>query len=140
MQNKTILTAVLALTLLGVGTLAATQVYAQESSFINPMAQKFAERFGLNQTDVQNFFQEQHAARQEQMQATREERLNQLVAEGKLTEEQKAQLLTKMQEHHTEMEEHREEMQNWATENGIDLSLLHMGGAKHGRGLHRHME
>lgn len=68
-----------------------------------------------------------------------EDRLNEAVSENLLTEEQKQALLEKIEENKTNAEmhqalsseeretlrnEHRAEMEDWAKENGIDLSAL----------------
>lgn len=95
---------------------------------------KLVERFGLNRDDVQQVFDEEHAARQADMEAKFEDRLSQAVTDGKLTEEQKAALIQKHEEMQAEMEnlkdlspeerqaqmkQHHEEMKTWLEEQGI---------------------
>lgn len=111
-----------------------------------------SEKFNLNQDEVDTFLEEQKAARQEERKGEREEQLNQLVSEGKLTEDQKAALITKMEENQAEREanreefqnmtreerqverqEHREEMDQWFEEQGIDKDELDLGRGE-GRG------
>lgn len=115
----------------------------------NPMVQKLAERFGLNQDELKSFFEEEREAHQEKMQAQFEERLNQAVADGKITEAQKQLILQKHEELRAARQENREEKQEdretrraeleaWAKEKGIDMKFFSMGGGpKEGRGIHR---
>jgi hypothetical protein len=114
---------------------------------------KLVERFGLNQEEVEQVFDEVEEEHHAEMQAQHEERLNTLVEEGKITEEQKAAIIAKQEEmrqereanmgsrkdltpeeRKAEMEEHRNEMQAWADENGIDLSLIGGLGGRKGMG------
>ena len=82
------------------------------------------------------------------MQAKQEERLSQLVTDGKITEDLKALILNKYKEIQAEresnkdsfrnltpeerkaqMEEKKTELEAWANENGIDIKyLMHFGG------------
>jgi hypothetical protein len=97
------------------------------------------ERFGLNAGEVQEVFQEVRDERHQEMQAHFEERLDELVASGDLTEDQKDTLLAKKaemwesreelmnlspEERRAKMQERREEMNAWAEENGTDLAHL----------------
>lgn len=74
------------------------------------------------------------------MGARLEERLNQAVLGGKITEEQKKAILAKMAEMQAKREkmrkEFREEMEAWAKENNVDLKqlLLLMRGPRKIRG------
>lgn len=107
------------------------------------LVQLIAEKFGLNQDEVQTVFDEHHQAmeeqRQQEMQQGLEEKLAQAVTDGKITEEQKQAVLEKHQwvrsqmealkdldeeERHVKMDEIREQVKTWAEENGIDLSEI----------------
>lgn len=146
-NKKVILTALIAgvITLGIVGTSTANAYFGRSNQ--NDFAQKFADKFGLNQTEVQTFFddihQQMHEQHQAEMQTRHEERLSELVSEGQISEEQKQLILQKQaeqqanrednleewqnltrEERRTQMEEHREEMQSWAAANGIDMSLI----------------
>lgn len=119
------------------------------------VATKLAERFNLNADDVSAFFQEQQTARQADMEAKFEERLNQAVADGKITSEQKDAILAKHQEmqtnreanleefknmtqeeHRAQMEAQRAEMQQWAKDNGLqDFRMLGGLMGDGGRGM-----
>jgi hypothetical protein len=113
--------------------------------------QKITERFNLNQSEVEEFFNQQRDERHQEKQAKAEENLNQAVADGKITEEQKSQILAKQEEFKNQREsskdlsneerkqkmtEHREEMKKWAEENGIDMKDIRGGekGGLHGEG------
>ncbi len=122
-------------------------------------AQAIAEKFNLDQTQVeevmQDFHQQNMEVRQQEMQTRLEERLDQAVAEGKLTDAQRYAILEKHEEMHDKMEELRDqdlspdemheqmadirdEMEVWAQEQGIDFDLfMRMGkqmmrGGRHG--------
>ena len=86
--------------LMGVGSLGAVTAIAMAGSAAvladsengqNGLAQRIAQKFNLNQADVEAVIQEEHQARHEA-------RLDQLVADGKSTEEQKSLILQKQEE------------------------------------------
>jgi hypothetical protein len=75
------------------------------------------------------------------MQSQYEERLNQAVTDGKITEDQKKLILEKHNQLQSQWDsesqqrqQHREEMQTWAEQNNIDLSYLGFGMSRNGRG------
>lgn len=147
--NKKIIFPVVALAVLGVGLLGINSASANDAS--NPqttLVQKIADKFGLNKDEVQKVFNEARDEHQTQMQAKFEEKLTQLVKDGKITDAQKTLILNK----HKEIEQNREqnrtawqnltpderkaqmgtkrtEMENWAKENGISMEYL-LGGDK----------
>ena len=109
-------------------------VLAQDSNY-PPIVQKLAEKFNLNQADVQAVFEEERTQRQQERQAAFEEGLTKAVGDGVITEEQKQTLLEK----HKTMQENREqkgaEMKEWTESSGIDFSALSSYiGFGHGRG------
>ncbi len=120
------------------------------------LSESIASRFGLDQTQVEETMDEYHQGqmgeRHEEMQARLEEKLEQAVSEGNLTEAQRYAILEKhedmeerMQEIHDqdlsrdEMHELKadvhEEMQAWAEENGIDFeTFMSVGNGMRGQG------
>lgn len=60
-------------------------------------------------------------------------RLDNLVEDGKITAEQRTKIEAKQAELKTKRDENRTALEKWATDNGIDASYL-MGGGKGGRG------
>lgn len=118
-----------------VGVIAVTGAYGVSKTMANKndsgypaIIDKLAERFNLNEDEVNGFFQEQRKEKREEMQKRYEERLNQAVSEGKITEEQKKIILAKKeelksqrQENRENRERHREELKKWMEENGINL-------------------
>jgi len=146
--------ALVAVALVG-GVFLSTQVSAQETTTQNSsIVTRIAQKFGLNQTDVQAFFDEEHEARHAEMRVENEKRLTQLVTDGKITADQKQLILDK----HAEIEQKRESTRNsrqgktpeemktlmeaehtalksWAEENDIDLQYL-IGFGKKIRGGH----
>jgi flagellar biosynthesis GTPase FlhF len=120
-------------TLMAVGVLSIGQVRAEEVQ-PQPIWQRIAERFGLNKDEVQTVFEESRGQRGEQAQVRQEERLNQAVSEGVLSEDQKQALQTKheemRQEREVNREAHKTEMDQWFSDNGIDHQAMmeHIGG------------
>ena len=153
-MNKKHLIIALALVLLGGIGITAVKADAQGvQGNHETIIQKLVERFGLNQQEVESVFDEVREERHAQMQAKYEEKLDALVQEGKITEEQKEAIIAKHEEMRAEkqenfgfwkdlepeerrakMEEHRAEMQAWADEKGIDLSLIGGLGGRKGMG------
>lgn len=68
------------------------------------LVQRIAQKFGLQQSNVQSVFDEVRKERQAEMQKRLEDRLAQAVKDGKLTETQKNLILAK----HKEMQANRE--------------------------------
>ncbi len=124
--------------LAGLSIASVSKVYAQESSTNVPWGmQGIAKKFNLDENEVAQYMQEQRAARQQQMRTNMEEKLNEAVESGKLTQEQKTKLLDKIEEHEQERQSHRTEMQAWAEENGIDMQELGLCRQGGGRGYNR---
>ena len=142
MKKRIILPTILLAGALAVGTIGINSVSAQDNSSYPPIVQKLAERFGLSQTDVQEVFDEARADHHAQMLTNFEDRLNQAVSDGKITEDQKQLILDKHEEIQAKMDElqsldpqdrreqmqaYHEELQNWAQDNNIDLPLFGFG-------------
>jgi len=121
-------------TLVGVGM--AGRVMAQEANYYPPVISTLAERFGLSEDEVKDAFDEIRAENQAMMQTRHEERLQEAVNAGVITEEQKQLILDKQEEMRAQnqerRQEHQAEMEAWASENGIDLTAMHeyMGGPR----------
>jgi len=107
-----------------------------------PIVERIAERFGLDEGEVQVFFDEVRTERHEKKKARVEERLDQAVADGVITEAQKDALVAKKAELREEkeslrglepeerrdaMQELRIEFKEWAEDSGIDLSEFRSG-------------
>lgn len=135
--------ALAAIALLGAVGYGVTVAVAQaEDGESHPMIQMLAEKFGLDEDEVKEAFDEVKAEHFAQMQESKEDKLNQAVDDGVITEEQRQALLEKHQnmweEKKQERDEHRGEMDAWFEEQGINHEELmeYMGGfGKHG-GLH----
>lgn len=144
-MNKKILLAVLSLAVLGGALYGVNQVSAQETS-TNPhdsLIQRLVARFGLNENEINQVFEEEHEARHAEMAKRMEERLSQAVTDGKLTEEQKQKILAKHEEmknsreaemesfknmteeeRRTAMEKKHTELTTWAKVNDIPMEYL----------------
>lgn len=128
--------------------------YGNGSDFHNQMAQKFSQRFNLDQKEVESFLNENFQERQKERQTYQENRLGQLVLDGKITQEQKEVILKKMEEMKKESEtianlsweeqkiareKHQAEMESWAKKNGIGLDQIMPMFGGFGRGMGRHL-
>ena len=137
-KHKIFLPVFLALAIFTVAILA-TKVKAQEAVNYPPIVQKIADKFNLNVSEVAGVFDEERDERRAEMFAYFAEHLNDLVAEGKLTEEQKEAVLDKHEELQSSMEglgglsreerkakmlEVHNSFKSWAEEQGIDLSSI----------------
>ncbi|MBU0978611.1 hypothetical protein KKF92_02150, partial [Patescibacteria group bacterium] len=125
------------------GFWGASQVVASQGGFHDGLVQKLAERFNLNQADVEAVLNQYQSERRDQMHTNRraqiEERLTQAVSDGQITQAQKDALLAKLAElkadrpdiadltlpeRQARMESHRADMTAWAQANGLDPNLL----------------
>ena len=107
--------------------------------------EQLIERFNLDPGEVGEVIDETREERHQEMEVRFEEKLNEAVEEGKITEEQKELILEKktemtekreelrnlpQEEKREAMIELRQEMKNWAEENDIDLRMLSGYGLK----------
>lgn len=160
-MKKRIIVPAVAAVVLSAGLLyAGSKVSAHGFAYENgdTIVARLAERLGVSEDEVKVVFDELRDEHQQEMEVRFEGRLDQAVADGKITEEQKQLILAKHEElraqHQQEMEQmqgqtpeerreameaHHQEMQQWANENEIDLGLLSAGlvgksgHMKHGR-------
>jgi hypothetical protein len=142
--NKPLIIAGAAATL-GLAGLGAAHVASAASNPSGPdngLVAKIADKFHLNKSDVQAVFDENRAEHQAAHQQRIEDRLNQAVKDGKLTEDQKNKILTKLAEVRATMEslkdktpaerratmiKQRGELEQWARDNNIPMQYLHPG-------------
>ncbi len=160
-MNKKSLFAITAALIVG-GLFAARSISAQESdNAASSLVAKIAQKFNLNQNEVQTVFSEFHTERQQERMTQVETRLSQAVTDGKISDSQKQAILSKVkemqanrepgsmreksaEERQTMMEGRRADMQAWLQTQGLTLETYHdlvgMGGGKgmsgRGRGMH----
>lgn len=99
-------------------------------------------KFNLKKDDVVTFFNQRREQNQSERLNQMQTKLDQLVANNKLTSTQKNEWLSLIKKHQQQLrdvnvqnreemqklrESHRQEMQNFAQKNNLDLSLLQMG-------------
>lgn len=140
MTKKLILTLAAITLIVGTGVLGLTglkNVYADDETKTGfpPMIQDLVERFNLNEDEVTQFVEEKRTERQQERKTELEEKLNQAVSDGKLTQEQKDTLFSMMEENMQNRHQNREEIHNWAQENGVDLRELGLGRKGSGMGI-----
>jgi hypothetical protein len=116
------------------GTSSTALAKSQTGKF-DDVVQRLSDRFGVSEHEVQAVFDEVHAEHQSQMQTMFEEKLNEQVSTGEITEAQKQAILDKKEEliafheglngltpedRKTAFEAHRTEMKAWAAQNGLE--------------------
>ena len=135
MNNKRLIIPTIALgVIITAGVAGLGIARANDSDGYPPIVERLAEQFGLQEEEVEAVFDSVRDERHEVMQTSMEEKLNQAVSDGVLTEEQKQALIDKKGEMKAHRGEHKEEMQAWFEEQGIDHeALMQYGGFKHHR-------
>jgi hypothetical protein len=106
------------------------------------LVDKLTKKFNLNKDEVKEVFEEHHAEKEALHKQKLEERLDQAVKDGKLTEEQKSKILAKMEELKANrpdkeelkdksaeerrqlMQQHHDELKKWAEEHDIPEEYL----------------
>jgi hypothetical protein len=152
-MNKKVLLPTVALTVLaatgyGVSFANAQEIDDQPVTLI----QRIANRFNLNQDEVEQTFQEHKQYMGERLRQGYIQKLDQAVIDGLLTQDQKNALLAKKEEMResynyedltkeeilAQKKEHHEKFETWAEDEGIDLDALGFdkGMGKHGMKKH----
>lgn len=111
------------------------------------LVDKIATKFNLNKSDVQAVFDEDRSAHEAERQQKLEERLSQAVTDGKITSDQKDQILAKLKDMQTYMDSIKDksaderrslmktkmdELRQWAEDNGLGdyLPMMHGHGPR----------
>ena len=131
-----IITAFIGLVIFNVTTIQAQTT--KPNGFTNIIS-SLAKKLGIGEDKVQSAFDSIRSERQAQMQKLFEEKLNQAVKDGKITEAQKKLILAKHQEMQKNQEANKNKMQtqkkellDWAKKNNIDTQYLFGGFGKTG--------
>jgi predicted RNA-binding Zn ribbon-like protein len=153
MKKKVILPGIIALGIIALAVFMASPSFAQTPTS-NTLVTRIAERFGLNEEDVQAEFDSFQDEKRAERYALFAERLNDLTTEGKITEDQKVAILDKHEEIQEQMEvlhksdssdkkdEMRalhDELKSFMEDLGVDLSMIGPMGGEFGFGGHGHM-
>ncbi len=155
LTKKTVLTPAMSLLLSGIVLFGAGSVIVNAQTDQSPdsgLVAELASKFNLDKSQVQAVFDSYHKEHRQEMEQARqqqiENRLNQAVSDGKITSEQKKEILTEIaklksefdpttmkdqtdEERQASMQKHKEEIDAWSQSTGIDASYLMMGG-RHG--------
>jgi len=157
LKNKNLLLPIAILATAGVISLGAVSAnaYFGGGERHDDMVKELAVKLGVDESKVSAVFDEMHQEHQKEMEAQLNDRLDEAVANGKITEAQKTAILAKHDEMKDEHEANRESFQNmtpeqrretrqtdhdemeaWAQEQGIDLEYFMgpMGGHMGKRG------
>ena len=132
MNKQNIKLTVLGLALIGLLIFGVSGVKADWYGFHNSnLISDFAKKLGIGEDKVRQAFVSIQSERQKEMRTLFEERLTQLVKDGKINENQKQAILKKHDELQTKKTTERQEMQNWAKQNGLE-NFHPFGGFGHG--------
>lgn len=161
-MKKSFIVPVVAIVTAGVLVAGATKVFAQSSDTAGgytSIVQKIAQKFNLNQADVQAVFDQDRQEHEAQMEQNFEKKLTDAVSAGELTDSQKQAIIEKrkelqaqrqsemesfknmteeqrqatMEAKKADMEKQRTDLEAWAKEQGIDMKYL-MGRGHGGPG------
>lgn len=114
---------------------AGRNVYAADTGFAT-IVTRIAERFNLNQSDVQKVFDDARAEKRSTMRKNLESRLTTAVSEGTITEAQKQAILTKFDQMPDKIAELRSEWETWMSTNNLTVEQLEkIGFGLWGRGF-----
>lgn len=140
-MKKFLAISVASLAVLAMVGFGVSQVYAnQTNNSYPPIIQKLVDRFNLDENEVKTVFDEARQERHDFYQQNKEDRLNQAVEDGLITQEQKQALASKWQEMTAEREKHHQEMLDWFDQQGIDHDALMQYGMMGNRGFGRHFK
>ena len=152
MNMKKALLATGATTIVGLASFGAVASAATSGNANSgdTLVDKIATKFNLNKSDVQAVFDEDRQAHQAKMDQKMEDRLNQAVKDGKITSDQKDQILAKHkeiqaymeslkdktpEERRTLMKSKMDEMRQWAEDNGLSDYMMMRGHGPGGPGM-----
>lgn len=127
MKKKVLLSILAAGTVIAAATMSVNSVRADDETY-RPLVQRIAEKFNLDESEVEAVFVAVRDERMQEMHDRHQERLQDAVNDGVITEDQMNAILAKEEELHQERienrGENREAMEAWFTENGIDHDAL----------------
>ena len=125
--------------LAGITGLGVASAATGTASGATNIIDKLSAKFHLDKDEVKAVFEEERAEREAEHQQRMQDRLDQAVKDGKLTEEQKAKILAKLEELQTEREawkhiapeerrgakmELHQSLEQWAKDNNIPMHYL----------------
>jgi hypothetical protein len=125
--------------MVGVVSAQASTTTTNDSSTKQSLVDKIATKFNLKKDDVQAVFDQDRQEHQQEMQQRLEDRLNKAVTDGKITQQQKTQILDKLKEMKTYIESLKDktpeerrnlmkakhdELKKWAQDNNIPLQFI----------------
>jgi len=144
LTKSTLIAATIATTTLGVGgaglvSAATNTSSSQDTSLVDQIASKFH----LNKSDVQAVFDQNHAQKQAEREQAEQDRLNQAVKDGTLTQvqadhikqvhDQIKQIIGNTsprdlsQDQKQQIKTLRQDLRQWAQQNNVNLGLLRPG-------------
>ncbi len=141
-MTRNLIVLVLALGVLLAGSFFSVQAVRADTDtgMRFPLVESLAERLGLSEDEVTTALEDVREERRVQVQERKEDGLDEAVADGVITGEQKQTLLEQQQEKWEGCAQHHEEMQEWMEDSGIDFeSLREYGyGGRFGGGFGGH--
>ena len=158
MKKKSIKIALILITSLALFSIGGVACAGEISALANEgagdeyplLVERFAERFDLDPDEIMDFFDELKEERLADAEERFEDRLDELVEDGKISEDQKEAILDKKEEHKNFKEEledmtiseareaikdMHEELKDWAEENDLELKNFFPNNQAHAFGL-----
>ena len=138
--------------LIGVSSLGVSQAVHAQSDGHNPLVDKIAAKFNLNKDDVAKVFDENRTEHATERKQEVEQELNQAVANGQITSQQKDEVISKLKElksffrslkdkspseRKTALEARHIELLKWAKDNHIPKRFITPRGMHDGSGSHK---
>lgn len=138
--------------LVGVSSLGVSQAVNAQADRHGTLVDKIAAKFNLNKDDVQKVFDENRAENAAERKQEMEQKLNQAVADGQITSQQKDEIISKLKElksffdslkdkspseRSAALKAKRIELLKWAKDNHIPKRFITPRGIHGGPGGHR---
>lgn len=135
MKFKIITISVIALSVLSLaGVFGFQTLIANQEGNLPPIAETIAEQFDLDRNEVGETLKEARQEHIAELEKRYQERLDEAVADGEITEAQKETILAKkatIKEKSAELKGLHQDLRSWAEENDVDPRLISPG--KHGK-------
>jgi len=128
LNKKLIIPGILVTAFMVAALYGSGQIFAEEVSQYPPIVKNIAGRFNLNESDVNEVFEQERADMWQKRKKIFSDKLDAAVKDGKITESQKQKILDKEDEmkanREAERKQNKDDMQNWMKDNGIDPNVL----------------
>jgi hypothetical protein len=127
-NNKMLIPSAIIIVLLAFASNSSSSTSAQNTTSYTPIVQKIAQKFNLNENDVEEVFIQDRMDLWNKRKQQLSDKLGMAVNDGKISQQQKQMILNKKDElqadRFAELETRKEEMKLWMNEIGVNPDLL----------------